>query len=157
MKIKQKDLDPAALKKRDLIEELYALVRAGFDEKKAFYDVKINEDNPRKSAIIANRPGVELLATEMMIMTENYFDDFDDTRDSFEYLETGKRSVKKATVRFSKLEIIEYNAYSNAMRHNEAMNFNNGFTSTFWVIISFVVGLLALFGAVSVISFFYNR
>ncbi|MFK7786331.1 MAG: hypothetical protein AB8B56_14520 [Crocinitomicaceae bacterium] len=157
MKIKKQDLDPIATKKRELIEQLYHLIHENADEKKAFYDVVINEDKPQKSTIIANRPGAELFASELLLRIEYNFDDWDDIRDSFEYIEAGKKSKRKAKIRFSKLEVIEFEAYKNTRQHDAANAFNNSFSNIFWWITTFVVGLLTLFGGISVLTFFINR
>lgn len=156
MKLARKKLEESAMKKRELIDQLYQLVQAEADKENAYFDVKINGENPKKSRIIANRPGIELFATELMMETEMMFDTSFGTNHgnySEPLIHVGKWNKRKTTIQFSDLELIDINTYENSFLHNSARSFNDGFFSSFGLIFKLCVYVLALFGVIAVYQF----
>lgn len=144
------------MKKRELIEELYQLIQSEADKPNAFFDVQISKESPKKSRIIANRPGVELFASELMMETEIMFDETysPDHENYTEPISVGKWCRRKANVHFTDLELTDINLYQNSMVHNEVRSFDSGFYSSFYVFFKLIIYVLALFGAVAVFKFF---
>lgn len=156
MKTSKKHLEPVAMKKRELIEELYQLIQSEADKPNAFFDVQISKESPKKSRIIANRPGIELFATELMMEAENMFDETygPDHGNYSEPISVGKWCRRKAKVRFTELELTDIDLYQNSLYHNEARSFRSGCFASISVYFILLVYILALFGAVAVIKFF---
>lgn len=156
MKTSKKHLEPVTLKKRKLIEELYQLIQSEADKPNAFFDVQIDKESPKNSRIVANRPGVELFATELMMETEIMFDEsYAPGHGNYsEPISVGKWCKRKANVHFTDLELTDITKYQNSFDHNEVSSFNRGFFSSFSIYFKLIIYVLALFGAVAVFKFF---
>lgn len=154
MTLKSKNRESVTEEKREHLEELYRLISANSDRKNAFFDVKINKENPKDSKIIANRPGVELFAIELMKEMEEHYDESTDVP-LFEVLpiSVGKWCKKKAKTHFTELEVKDFYNYRNSLSTNDSRSFWDGLFSSLYVYSRIAIYILALFGGVAVLRF----
>jgi len=142
-----------AEEKREYLEELTSIINKTSDKKHAYFDVQINSDDPRQSRIIANRPGVELFAIELLMEMETHYDESADVQYEVLPVQLGSWHKKKGKVYFTELEIVDYFKYKNTLKTNHSRAFWDGLYNSAYVYFKIALYVLALFGLIAVLRF----
>ena len=143
------------LTKRELIEQLKIVVCTDEHHSEAFFDIQINRDDPKKSRIVANRPGLEAFATDLLSESEDFFSDvysMESYLDSTVLL--AKESKKRSKIAFSEIEFVEIMKFQDALVDSQNRKEKEGFRTSLWFYFRLIVYVFALFGAFAVCQFF---